>query len=142
MPQTVSTEPIVKEVHIEARPETVFAFFVDADKITRWLAAAAETDPRPGGINHQTHHWQGVDYLMRGHFVEIDSPRRVVFTWGFENSETGADPDGSTVEVTLEPAGDGTMLRLVHSGLPEVAREGHDSGWDAQLENLARAIAG
>ena len=138
---TIATEPIVKEVHIDAEPETVFAFFTEADKISRWLAAEATTDPRPGGIVHQTHHSEGVDYLMRGEFVELDPPHRVVFTWGFENTELGVTPGSSTVEVTLTPANGGTHLRLTHSGLPEPALASHGPGWDEQLGNLARALA-
>lgn len=138
---TIATEPIVKEVHIDAQPETVFAFFTEADKLTRWIADEAATDPRPGGIYHQTHHFQGVDYRLRGEFLELEPPRRVVFTWGFENTELGVVPGGSTVEVTLTPADGGTHLRLVHSGLPEPALASHDTGWDEQLGNLARALA-
>lgn len=137
---SIATEPIVKEVHIDAQPDTVFAFFTEADKITRWLAKEATTDPRPGGINHQTHHHEGADYLMRGEFVEIEPPRRVVFTWGFENSEIGNVPGASTVEVTLTPTDGGTDLRLVHSGLPEPAVAGHDEGWGKLLESLASTV--
>ena len=101
--QTIATEPIIKEIHVDAQPETVFAFFTEADKLTRWIATEAATDPRPGGIFHQTHRLEGVDYLLRGEFVEVDPPHRVVFTWGFENSEIGVSPGISTVEVTLTP---------------------------------------
>ncbi len=138
---TIATEPIVKEVHVDAQPETVFAFFTEAEKITRWLAAEATTDPRPGGVIHQTHRSEGVDYLMRGEFVELEPPHRVVFTWGFENTSMGVTPGSSTVEVTLTPADGGTHLRLVHSGLPEPALATHGPGWDEQLGNLARALA-
>ncbi len=139
---TIATDPLVKEVHVDAEPDTVFAFFTEADKITRWLAADATTDPRPGGINHQTHQFEGVDYLLRGEFVELDPPHRVVFTWGFQNTEIGVIPGGSTVEVTLTPVdGGGTRVRLVHSGLPERALASHDHGWDDQLGSLARALA-
>ena len=138
---TIATDPIVKEVHVDAQPDTVFAFFTEADKITRWLAAEATTDPRQGGVNHQTHHHEGVDYLLRGEFLEFDPPHRVVFTWGFENSQPGVGPGASTVEVTLTPADGGTHLRLTHSGLPPSALADHDEGWDGQLGNLARALA-
>jgi len=37
------------EVRIEARPETVFEFFVDPDETSRWKGSSAELDPRPGG---------------------------------------------------------------------------------------------
>jgi uncharacterized protein YndB with AHSA1/START domain len=142
----VITEPIVKEVRIDARPETVFGFFTEPDKLTRWLCDEAAVDPRPGGINHQTHPG-GADnphgpYCMRGEFVEVSPPSRVVFTWGFENPEVGIRPGGSTVEVTLTPDGDGTRLRLVHRELPESERDSHDWGWDEMLMRLAAAASG
>jgi uncharacterized protein YndB with AHSA1/START domain len=140
---TVATEPIVKEIRIDARPETVFGFFTEPDKLTRWLAHEATTDPRPGGINHQTHGEENdpnASYYMRGEFVEVSPPHRVVFTWGFENSTVGVPPGASTVEVTLEPDGDGTRLRLVHRDLPDATRQDHDAGWDAMLERLATAV--
>ena len=37
------------EVRIQAPPETVFEFFVDPEKMTRWKGTEAELDPRPGG---------------------------------------------------------------------------------------------
>ena len=142
----VGTEPIVKELRIDASPETVFAFFTEPDKLTRWLASEASLDPRPGGINHQTHPGDadnpGGPYLMRGEFIEVSPPSRVVFTWGFENTEVGVPPGASTVEVTLVPEGDGTRLRLVHRGLPESARPSHDGGWEQMLDRLAVAATG
>ena len=55
MPETTVAEPIVREIDIDASPETVFAFFVEPEKLTRWLAVEAELDPRPGGVCHQVH---------------------------------------------------------------------------------------
>src|SRR5919107_5222127 len=64
------TEPIVHERQIDASPETVFAFFTEPEKLTRWLAAEATLDPRPGGACWQTHAVRDGDpYLMRGEFV-------------------------------------------------------------------------
>jgi uncharacterized protein YndB with AHSA1/START domain len=144
--EAVGTEPIVKELRIDASPETVFAFFTEPDKLTRWLASEATLDPRPGGVNHQTHPGDADNpdgpYLMRGRFVEVSPPRRVVFSWGFENSEIGLPPGSSTVEITLMPDGDGTQLRLVHRDLPDAARASHDDGWDGMLERLAIAAPG
>jgi uncharacterized protein YndB with AHSA1/START domain len=138
---TVGTEPIVKEIRIDAKPETVFAFFTEPDKITRWLAKDATVDPRPGGINHQTHFSDGRDYSMRGEFVELDPPHRVVFTWGFADDDVGVPPGASTVEVTLEADGNGTLLRLVHRDLPEAIRKDHDEGWGELLRQLATVVA-
>ena len=52
---------VVSEVRISATPETVFSFFVDPDKMARWMGSHVELDPRPGGtyaldINAQWDH--------------------------------------------------------------------------------------
>jgi uncharacterized protein YndB with AHSA1/START domain len=146
MTEAVGTEPVVKEVRIDASPETVFTFFTEPDKLTRWLASEATLDPRPGGINHQTHPGDTENprgpYYMRGEFVEVAFPSRVVFTWGFENADVGVEPGQSTVEVTLAPDGNGTRLRLVHRDLPESERAPHDGGWEEMLSRLAIAATG
>jgi uncharacterized protein YndB with AHSA1/START domain len=141
MPEATETEAIVRELQIDASPETVFAFFTEPDKLTRWLCDEAIVDPRPGGVNHQTHPGGGDyaagPYYMRGEFVEVTPPSRVVFTWGFDNPDVNIGPGESTVEVTLAPDGDGTRLRLVHSGLPEATRASHSEGWTELLAQLA-----
>ena len=146
MSEAVETEPIVKEVRIDASPETVFAFFTEPEKLTRWLCDEATVDPRPGGVNHQTHPGDEDNpdgpYYMRGKFVEVSPPSRVVFTWGYENPDIGVRPGSSTVEVTLEPDGAGTHLQLVHRDLPKPERAGSDRGWDKMLARLAIAVTG
>jgi uncharacterized protein YndB with AHSA1/START domain len=142
---TTETDPIVREIHIDATPETVFEFFTDSTKLTQWLAVEATLDPRPGGVCHQIH--DGGDdndagpYSMRGEFVEVSPPDRVVFTWGFTNPDVGVPPGSSTVEVTLARDGAGTRLRLVHRGLPPAEVESHAGGWTDMLDRLAQAVA-
>ena len=72
--------------------------------------------------------------------VELDPPRRVVFTWGWEGNDD-VPPGSSTVEVTLTPDGEATILRLVHRDLPEEQRAEHDGGWKHFLPRLADAAA-
>ncbi|MFF8844589.1 SRPBCC domain-containing protein [Streptomyces sp. NPDC015127] len=89
----------------------------------------------PGGA-YRTH--VAGDNHASGRFVEIDPPRRVVFTWGWEGGAP-VPPGSSTVEITLEPDGpDGerTLLRLVHRGLPPEACAPHRDGWHHYLDRL------
>jgi uncharacterized protein YndB with AHSA1/START domain/DNA-binding transcriptional ArsR family regulator len=141
---TTAVPPIVKEIRIDAAPETVFEFFTDPAKLTRWLATEASLDPRPGGICHQVHSGgedrPGVRYDMRGVFLEVERPARVVFTWGFTNEDVGVPPGSTVVEVTLVPDGPGTRLRLVHRHLPAQEVAAHESGWDEMLGRLATAV--
>jgi len=136
-------EPIVREIHIRATPETVFEFFTDARRLTRWLASEATLDPRPGGVCHQEHAREdgsGGSYHMRGEFVEVSPPERVVFTWGFTDPDVGVPPGSSVVDVTLTPDGGGTRLRLEHRDLPAAAIDSHADGWTGMLERLATAV--
>src|SRR5205807_2370403 len=54
-----------------------------------------------------------------------------------------APPSGqSTVEISLEPDGDGTRLRLTHRDLPADLHSFHGVGWDYALPRLAVVAAG
>jgi uncharacterized protein YndB with AHSA1/START domain len=135
-----ATDPDVveREVRIAARPEVVFEFFTDAAKMLRWKGVDAMLDPRPGGVYRVN--VTGRDIAV-GEFVAIEEPHRIVFTWGWENSPI--PPGSTTVEVTLTPDGDGTLLRLRHSGLfTEDARSQHAMGWEHFLDRLALAAGG
>jgi uncharacterized protein YndB with AHSA1/START domain len=132
-------EPIEREIRISAKPETVFSFLVDSDRMVEWKGLKAELDPRPGGIYRVDIDGTNV---ARGEYVEVDPPSRVVFTWGWEGDGNPVPPGSSSVEVSLEPDGDGTILRLTHRGLPPEAREIHEQGWDQFLPRLAAAAGG
>lgn len=137
------TDAIVREIDIEASAETVFEFFVDPEKITRWLAVEADLDPRPGGVCHQVHEAATDSHFhMEGRFLEVDPPKRVVFSWGFTEPEVGVPPGASTVEVTLTPTGSGTRVMLVHRGLPPAAVGDHSGGWTTMLDRLRKAVTG
>jgi uncharacterized protein YndB with AHSA1/START domain len=135
---------VEREIRIAARPETVFEFFVDPEKMQQWKGRKADLDPRPGGMYRVEINEQAV---ARGEFLEIDAPSRVVFTWGWEGQEAGegehaVPPGSSRVEVDLTPDGEGTLVRLRHLDLPEQSREIHGQGWDLYLGRLAKVAAG
>jgi uncharacterized protein YndB with AHSA1/START domain len=132
-------EVVEREVRIAARPETVFGFFTDPVRMLRWKGIEAELDPRPGGTYRVQINAQAI---VRGQFVAVEPHRRVVFTWGWEGEGQPVPPGSSTVEVTLTPDGDETILRLTHRGLPAELRDVHGHGWDHFLSRLATAAAG
>jgi uncharacterized protein YndB with AHSA1/START domain len=138
--RTSQTEAIEREVRIDASPGTVFDFFTDPAKMVRWKGAMATLDPRPGGVYRVQMNEQAVAV---GEYVVVDPPKRVVFTWGWEGDDAITPPGSSTVEVTFTPDGDGTLVRLVHTGLPSPESvEAHGHGWDEYMPRLAIAAAG
>jgi uncharacterized protein YndB with AHSA1/START domain len=128
-----------RELRIAARPETVFAFFVDPARMMRWMGKDVSIDPRPGGIFYNNIDGQ---HIARGEYVEVVPHTRVVFTWGWEGEGNETPPGASTVEVTLAADGDGTILRLRHLGLSAAERASHGQGWDHFLPRLAAVAEG
>ncbi len=143
MESATETTTFVRELAIAARPETVWEFLVDPEKATRWMGVEATFVAEPGGV-YQVTVLSG--NVARGEFVELDPPRRLVFTWGWEPGEgtpSSVPVGSSTIEIELEPEGDGTRLRFVHAGLPDAeAAAKHAHGWDHYLGRLAVAAAG
>jgi uncharacterized protein YndB with AHSA1/START domain len=69
-------------------------------------------------------------------FLEIDRPRRLVYT------ETFTYPDGrsfqTTVTVEFTDHGGKTELTLIEAGYPdEETRRGHEQGWPGFLDRIA-----
>ena len=143
MESATETTSVVREIEIDASPETVWSFLVEPDKATRWMGETASFDARPGG-----EYRVGVipGHTASGEFVELDRPHRLVFTWGWEPGPEGPNPvppGSSTIEIELEQNGAGTRLRFTHRDLPDVAAvESHAHGWDHYLARLATAAAG
>ena len=61
---------VEREVRIAARPETVFEFFTDPEKMVLWKGRQASLDPRPGGIYRVE---MGDQIVARGEYVEVDA---------------------------------------------------------------------
>jgi uncharacterized protein YndB with AHSA1/START domain len=137
-----ATRTVEHEITIEARPETVFAFFTDPAKMVRWMGSEATLDPRPGGICRVDMKRDIGDAAILGEFVEVVPYSRLVFTWGWEPDPFGVPPRSSRVEVSLVPEEQRTRVRLVHSELPEAGENFHRIGWEHYGARLARAAAG
>jgi uncharacterized protein YndB with AHSA1/START domain len=133
------TEPLRQEVRIDAPPDVVFPYFTDPARMVDWFGLGALLDPRPGGTFRVN--VNGRDSVL-GEYVEVEPPRRVVFTWGFEGSGRSTAAGSTRVEVTLEPDGEGTLVVLLHHGLSGPARDHHGQGWAHYLDRLAPVAAG
>jgi uncharacterized protein YndB with AHSA1/START domain len=134
------TESVLEyERRVAASPETIFAYFTDPAKMVEWMGTEATLDPRPGGvcrINPSGH------AVMSGEFVEVDPPRRIVFTWGFELELFATPPQSTVVEVSLTPDGEETVVRLAHRRLKRDAVPFHQAGWEHYLPRLALVATG
>ena len=127
--------PFEKSVVVPLNADDTFALITEPDRLRRWQVITARVDLRAGG----EYRWTLVPgYSAGGTITEIEPGRRVVFTWGWEGS-ADLPPGSSTVIITLEPAADGTLVRLVHEGLTDEQAASHGEGWNHYLGRLVRA---
>ena len=132
---------------IKATPEKVFAAWTEPKTLKKWMSpteqmevAVAETDLRVGGrYRIVMREPDGKEHKVAGVYKEIENPKRIAFTWGWEGS-----PEAETlVTVELRKKGAGTELTLTHAKFADdKTRDMHDQGWVGcigRLENLFAA---
>jgi uncharacterized protein YndB with AHSA1/START domain len=128
----------------EAPPQRVFDAWLDPKVTGRWLFATptgkmvrVEIDARVGGRFVFVDRRDGEDFEHTGEYLEIDRPRKLVFTFSVPKFS-----DISThVTVEIVPRGTGCELTLTHERvLPEWA-ERSKAGWGKILTTLASVLA-
>ena len=131
------TESFTSELDLPAPMEEVFRHLTDPAAITRWMGQHATLEPAVGGVFELD--INGVP--IRGRYLEIDPPRRVVVSWGVAGN-TDLPPGATQVEFTLTPTAAGTRLRLVHRDLPPQQASIHATGWQHFVDRLTCAACG
>lgn len=98
-----------------APPERVFRALTTPETIRRWALGppghrfvACENDPRPGGaIRYVWRQPDGSEIGLRGTYLEIEAPHRLVHTERFDVDWTDGE---TTVTTRLDPVPEGTRL--------------------------------
>jgi uncharacterized protein YndB with AHSA1/START domain len=125
--------------------ERVFDAFLDPARAGRFLFATpagqmvrAEIDPRVGGRFNFTDRREGGDAVHVGEYLEIDRPRRLVFSFSVDDFATDAD----RVSIDIVPLETGCELTLTHEMKPEWAEwaDRTTAGWSGILEGLAAVL--
>ena len=128
-------DPVTASVRIAAAPDEVFPYFTEASLLIKWMGSEAEVSPEPGGIFAIN-----VGAPMRGEYVAVEPPHRVVFTWGLPGNDA-LPPGASTVEILLTADGDDTVVELIHRDLPADLRPDHLAGWTSLLDKLRVTVS-
>jgi uncharacterized protein YndB with AHSA1/START domain len=143
-------DPAGLMLHLErdlgAPAERVFAACLDPEALAEWWGPAGFTSPRVdldaragGRYRIRMQPPEGDAFHLRGEFVEVDPPRRLVYTFEWEDPDPG---DRQTV-VTLSflERGQGTKVVLDQGPFATEARRAlHESGWTDTLERLERFL--
>jgi uncharacterized protein YndB with AHSA1/START domain len=107
-----------------ASPERVFDAWLDTEMIGKWMFSPTlldqevvriSLDPKVGGSFSFVVRRQGKEIDHIGKYLEIDRPRRLVFTWGIRQ-DSG---DSSRVIIEIIALKPGSELTLTHEMDPE-----------------------
>ena len=91
---------LVREVLIDATPETIFPLLTTAEGHLQWEGTEAEIDARPGGVYRVL---VAGEHVGLGEYVEVVPNERVVFTFGWDMPGNPIRPGSTQVEITLDP---------------------------------------
>ena len=98
---------VEREIVVPETPEEVWEALTEPDRLEEWFASEVELDARPGGEG--VFRWG--DGAERGAVVrELAENERLVLDW----------EDGGSVAIELEPAVEGTRIRVVETS-PDLA---------------------
>jgi uncharacterized protein YndB with AHSA1/START domain len=127
---------------VDAPQERVFTALTESAEVARWWGplgytmAEIDLDLRVGGRYRFTMQPPGGDpFHLAGEFLDIKPPRRLVYTFGYE--EPDPDDRQTVVTLSLEKVGHATSVSVSQGGFATVARlELHRNGWTDSLEKL------
>ncbi|HEX6680907.1 MAG TPA: SRPBCC domain-containing protein [Gaiellaceae bacterium] len=132
---------------LRAPRERVFAACVEPEKLAEWwgpkgfIVANVEISVREGGRYRLTMQPpEGQAFHITGEFREVEPPRRLVYTFEYEEP----DPDDQETVVTLAFGDDAEGTRLVLDQGPfatEARHALHETGWTETLERLGVFLA-
>jgi uncharacterized protein YndB with AHSA1/START domain len=140
-PQATMTVRVTHRYRQDA--QRVFDAWLDPEKAGKFLFSTpagrmvrVEIDPRVGGSFLFVDRRDDADIEHKGHYVEIDRPRRLVFDFavsGFEDVPT-------RVTVAITPLADGCELTLTHDGVWSDFADRTQAGWTMILDSLAASL--
>jgi uncharacterized protein YndB with AHSA1/START domain len=125
----------VFDAWLDVRIARRFLFSTDTGEMVR-----CEIDPRVGGRFVLTDRRPDGEVEHTGQYLEIDRPRRLVFTFGIP----AASPTFDIVTIEIEPNADGgCTLRLTSEMKPEWKdyADRARQGWSRILEGLDTALS-
>ncbi len=149
---TPEKDAIVSEIQIAAPPERIFLALSDPDELRRWFSGPDcpakfwKMDARVGGqysyatekgsitVNHVS------EFECHGEILECDPPRLLVYTWiaNWHDDKSAR----TVVRWELEKKGNGTRVKVTHSGLANlpIARKDYSGGWPGVVEMLKQFV--
>jgi uncharacterized protein YndB with AHSA1/START domain len=108
---------------IPASPQDIYEAWLDSVGHSQMTGGAAQMSDQIGA---EISAWDG---YISGRNLELVPGERIVQSW--RTSEFGDAHRDSTITVILQSLGDGTLLTLEHSNVPEEHRSYEEGGWQS-----------
>lgn len=136
-PNQTLSEPVVKEVMLDASTSEVWSALTDKDKLKQWCFDMNEFKPEVGFDFHFYGEKDGQKFLHLCKVIEAEPEKKMKWLWSYEGV-----PGDTYVSFELSPQTGQTKLRLTHQGLEQLpqdenyAKENFVAGWNMILGEL------
>lgn len=117
---TQSNTNAVVVYYFNISSDKIFEAWIDPEKVKKWMfpkgdIQRVEIDGSVGGSFSFVDLREGREIDHRGEYLEIDRPKRLVFTWGIPKES----PDAARVIIDIISTKTGCELTLTHELHPE-----------------------
>jgi uncharacterized protein YndB with AHSA1/START domain len=141
------TDRIEKSIAIAAPVERVWRALTDHEEFGAWFRVKLDGPFELGELSRGYMTYPGYEHLKwEARVVAMDEPRLFAFTWHPYAVDPGKDYSAeppTRVEFRLEPAGEGTELKVIESGFDSIPAERREEalrmntgGWEQQVKNV------
>jgi uncharacterized protein YndB with AHSA1/START domain len=117
----MSTETVLVSEFIPATRERLYAAWLDSQEHSAFTDEVAAIEPFVGGSH------SAFSGYATGQLLELEPNRRIVATW--RSTDFPDEADDSRLEVTFEDTSGGTMVTLLHTGIPSGQSDRYRDSW-------------
>ena len=149
-PQAVQEELKVSRT-IRASRQRVYRAWTEPELMMRWFVEADDEmrvcriDLRKGGRYEFQGTSKGRPWTVRGEYLEVKPPERLVYTWTWNIDPAKGEPTGDDTLVTIDfiDRGKETDVVVTHERFASAqARDMHANGWKGCLDRLSKLAEG
>ena len=148
---TISTDQIKRQIALRAPQERVWQALTDYRKFGQWFCVNLEVPFVVGEKAYGQMTYPGFEHFrLEVVVVAIEPMTRFAYTWhpyAVDPKVDYSNETPTTVEFTLEPTREGTLLTVVESGfdaVPEWRRSEafrmNEGGWKSQMNNIEKYL--
>ena len=134
---SINSEPIIKEVLLDATPAKVWKAITDKDEMKKWYFDLKEFKAVPGFEFEFEGGPEDRIYIHQCRITEVIPLKKLAYSWSYKGYQ------GKTIVIfELFEEGKRTRLKLTHQGLesfevnnnPDLDRKNFDAGWTQIIE--------